>query len=102
MRRVEVVLHGIIVGRRGNHHKGRILVCRRAVRRRRQIQVLLRQIFLDVVILYRRLTLVDHVYFLLYDVNRHYRMMLTEERGNTQTHVTRSCDCYFHNAYGFL
>ena len=76
MARVEIVLYRVIIGRGGYYHEVGILVCRRSVKGGCQVKILFRQVFLDIVVLYRGFALVYQVYFFRYDVNRRYLVVL--------------------------
>ena len=95
MTRVEIILHGVIVGGSGNDHEVRVAVCLGSIQRGGQVQVLLRQVLLDVLVLDGRLAPVDEVHLLRYHVYRRHLMVLAEKRGYTKSYVTCS-------GYGYL
>ena len=102
--RVEVLGSGIVIGRRGDHHKVRVAVCRLRVQCRRQVQLLLRQVFFDVFILNRRFSVVNHLNLFRHDVNRRHLMLLAQQRRNRQPHIARSRNRnlpFFHVSYSF-
>lgn len=96
MARIEIVLDGIIVRRRGNDHELRIAIGGRPVERGLQMQRFFRQIFLDVFVLNGRLAAVYQIDLLGNDIHGHDLMMLGQERGDGQAHIAGSGNCYFH------
>lgn len=96
MARIEIVLDGIIVRRRGNDHELRIAIGGRPVECGLQIQRFLRQILLDVFVLNGRLAAVYQINFLGNDIHGHDLMMLSQQRGNGQAHIAGTCNCYLH------
>lgn len=96
MARIEIVLDGIIVRRRGNDHELRIAIGGRPVERGLQMQRFFRQILFDVLVLNGRLTAVYQIYLLGNDIHGHDLMMLGQERGDGQAHIAGSGNCYLH------
>lgn len=96
MARIEIVLDGVVVRRRGNNHELRIAIGSRPVERGLQMQRFLRQILFDVLVLNGRLAAVYQIYLLGNDIHGHDLMMLGKERGDGQAHIAGSGNCYLH------
>ena len=90
MMRIEVIPYRVIIGRGSDDYEIGILVRRGSIQGGRKVQLLFRQIFLYVFVLYRRLLAVKHLYLFWYDIHRHYQVTLCQQGGNTQSHVTGS------------
>ena len=87
----------IIVGRRCDNNKIRVLVGSFSVQRRRQVQVFLCQILFNVLVLNRRLLVIDKVNFFRDNIHCHDLMVLGQQRGNGQTDIASTCNCDFHS-----
>ena len=95
MARVEIVLLRVVVGRRGDNHEVGIAVGGGPVEGGREVQVLLREVLLDIFILYGRLAPVDHIDLLGDDVDGFHLMVLAEQCGDAQSHVASAGYRYF-------
>ncbi len=73
---VEQILLAVIIRRCCNHNKIRIRISGLRIQRCCQLQLLLRQIFLDILILNRTNPVIDFLYFLRDNINCHHLMML--------------------------
>ena len=82
MRGVEEVLHGIVVGWRGNHHKVSLPIRCHAIKGCLKVKLFLGKELFYVLIADRRFSAVDFVNLLLHHVNSQDMMMLTEQRGD--------------------
>ena len=105
VRRIEIILHRIVVRRSRNHHKVRLPVSRSPVERSRQVQFLFRQILLDILILNRADTVVNLLHFFRNHVYSHHPVMLCQQRSDRQTYIarTRYSDCIvFHHGNALL
>ena len=76
VRRVEIILHRVIVRGSCNHYKIRVPVSRCPVQRSRQVQLLFRQVLFDVFILNRTDAAVDFLHLLRNHVYGRYPVML--------------------------
>ena len=72
----------IVVGRGRYYNKISISVCCLSIQRCSQIQFLLCEVLLDIVILNRRLTVVDHLNLLRNNINCGHLMVLRKQCGN--------------------
>ena len=90
VRRIEIILHRIVVRRSRNHHKVRFPVSRSPVERSCQVEFLLRQILLDILILYRADTFVYLLHLFRNHVDSHHPVMLRQQSSDGQAHITRS------------
>ena len=95
-RGVKEILLAVVVGRSRNDNEVSIFVGGFCTQRCGEIQVLLCEVLLDVLVLNRRLTVVDEVNFFRDDVHCHDLMVLTQQRGNGQTDIAGSGNCNFH------
>ena len=77
----------VVVGGCSNDHKVRIGVGFLCVQRSGQIQLLLSQIFLDVIIPDRRFARVDQCDLFRQDIHRRHMMVLGKQRGNRKPHI---------------
>ena len=93
---VEEVLGAVVVRRGGDDHELGVAVARLPVQRGPEVQRLVRQVFLDVVVLDGRLLVVDHLHALGHDVHGGDGMMLREQRRDTETDVTGPCNGDIH------
>jgi len=92
---VEEVLPAVVVRGRRDDHEVRVRVCLLPVQRGGQVQFLLREVFLDVLVLNRTNTLVDLLDLLRNDVHRGDLVMLRQQRRKRQAHVARSGNSNF-------
>ena len=60
---VKEILLAVIIGRYRDHHEIRILICCLCIQGSCKIQILLSQIFLNILVLDRRLPLIDQIHF---------------------------------------
>ena len=88
--RVEEVLDGVVVRRSGDDHEVGVAVGGSAVERGCQVQLLLCQVFLDVLVLNGRDAVIDFLHFLGDNVDCRHLMVLTEQRGDGQADVARA------------
>ena len=96
--RVEEVLLAVVVRRGGDHHEVRVPVGRLSVKRRRQVQVLFREVFLDLFVLDWGDSVINLFDLLGDDVHGNYFVVLRQQRCDAQSHISRACYCYFHNS----
>ena len=89
---VEKVFHRIVIRRRSDYHKIRILISRRTVKRCSQSQRLLRKKLLDVLVLDWRDALVDFLNLFRYYVNGCHVVVLREECRHRETDVASAGD----------
>jgi len=94
---VEVVLDRVIVGRCRDYDEVGIAISRRTIEGGGKIQILLREIFLYVFILYGRLAVVDEFHFFGNHIHGCYRVVLSEKSRYTEAYIACACYCYFHN-----
>ncbi len=87
MRRVEIILHRIIVGRSGYHNEICPAVSLGAVKRGPQVKILFGKIFLDILILDRRLAPVDGLDFFGDHVNGGDVVVLSEKSRYAESYV---------------
>ena len=87
VRRVEVVLHGVVVGRSGYHHEVGILIRCLAVESGYKVQRFLCQILLYIFVLYRRYAVVQLLYLLGYYVYGCHMVVLRKECCYTQSDI---------------
>jgi len=92
---VEEVLPAVIVRGRSDDHEVRVRVCLLPVQRGGQVQFLLREVFLDVLVLNRTNTLVDLLDLLRNDVHRGDLVMLRQQRRKRQAHVASTGNSNF-------
>ena len=90
MRRVEIVLHRVVVGRCSNNHKVSISISLFAIECSSQVKLLLSQILFYIFILYRRNAVVYLLHLFRYHVNGSNLMMLRQQCGNTHSHISRT------------
>ena len=91
---VEEVPLAVVVRRGCDDHYVGFPVRTLPVERRLQVQGLLRQVALDVLVLYRRLPPVYLIHLLGYHVHRRHMVPLRQERRQRQPHVARPGHCY--------
>ena len=94
---VEEIPLGIVIGRGGDDDDFRIFIGRFPVGGGGEVQILLRQVLLDVLILDRRLPVVHHVHLFRNDIHRHHMVVLGKKGGQRKAHIPRTCYCYIHN-----
>ena len=87
MASVEVVLYRVVVGRGRYHHEIGVPVGRCPIKGRHEVEVLLRKVFLDVVVLDRGFPVVDQVNLLRDDVHRRYVVVLAQKGRDAQAYV---------------
>ena len=80
--RVEVLRVAVVVCRSRYNNKVRISVCNLCIQSCGQVQFLFCEILLDIVILNRGLTVVDHVHLLRDNIHSSHLMVLAEKRSN--------------------
>ena len=68
-RRIEVLGNGIVICRSHNNNKVRIVIGALGIQRCGQVQFLLSKVFLDILILYRGLSIIDKLHFFRDDVH---------------------------------
>lgn len=95
-RGVEVVSDGVIVRRGCDDDKVGTAVSFGGVEGRTKMQVLLCQVFLDILVLDRRLLPVDRFHPFRDDIDRHDVMVLRQQRRKTHPDISRSGNCDFH------
>ena len=88
--RIEIIPYRVVVCGSRNDNEIGITVCGGTIQCSCQSQFLLCQVFLDILILDGRLPTVQLLHLLRYHVHRHNRMMLRQQSGDTQSHVTGS------------
>ena len=91
----------VVVGGCSDDNKVRIGVSCLCVQRSGQIQLLLSQIFLDVVIPDRRFARVDQYDLFRQDIHRRHMMVLGKQRGNRKPHIAGPGHCnliFFHSS----
>ena len=98
-RGIEEIFLAVVVGRRGNDHKVRVLICGFCLQRRSQIQFLFNEMLLYVLILNGRLLLMDQLYRFWNNIHRRYMMVLCQQSGNGQADIAGSCYCSFHRRF---
>lgn len=96
MRSVKVVLHRIIIGRRCYHHEVGIAVSIAPVERSNEIEMLLGEVFLNVVVLYWRDAIIDFFHLLGYNVHSLDLMVLGKKRGYAHAHITGACNSHLY------
>ena len=92
---VEEVLDRVIVGGCSNHHNVGISVCGLAVKCGGEAKFFLSEIFFNVLVLDGRNTLVDFLHLFRHHVNGSHLMVLRQQGGYAQSHITCSCHCDF-------
>ena len=85
---VEEVLFAVIVGRSCNDYEIGMLICFFAIQCSGKIQLFFSKILFDVIILDRRLFVINEFYFLWNDIDGCYMVMLGKKCSNRQTYVT--------------
>ena len=101
-RGIKEVLLAIVVGRCCDDNKVCVLIGSFSIKCCCQVQVLLCQILFNVLVLNRRLLVINKVNLFRNNIHRHDLMMLRQQRGNRQTDVTGTCNCDFHSLSPFL
>ncbi len=79
---VKMLSVAIVVGRCGDYNKVRIGVCSLCIQCCGQVQVFLSQIFFDIVILNRRLAVIDQVHLLRDNIHSRHLMVLRKQCSN--------------------
>ena len=92
---IEIVFRRVVVRWRGNHHKVGIFVGRIGIQSGRQSQGLFAQILLDVIVLNGRLAAVDEVNLFGNDVNGHHFVVLCQQGGHAEAHISGAGDSNF-------
>ena len=92
---VEIVFRRVVVRWRGNHHKVGIFVGHVGIQCGRQSQGLLAQILLDVIVLNGRLAMVDEVNLFGNDVNGRHFVVLCQQGGHAEPHISGAGDSNF-------
>ena len=87
-RGVEKVLRAVVVGGSRDDHEIGVAVCAFTIQRGSEVQLLLRKVLLDVIVLDRGLTGVDHVDLRRNNIHRGNLMMLRQKRSQAQANVT--------------
>ena len=95
MRCVEVVLHGVVVGWRGDYHEVGIPVGFGCIGGSPEVELFLCQVFLDVFVLDRRAAVVDEFHLFGNHIHCHHLVMLAQQRGDAQSYIACS-------GYGYL
>ncbi len=88
MRGVEIVAHGVVVGRGGYDYKVGVAIGRRSVKGGCEIERLFGEIFFDILVLDGRLTAVDHLNLFGDYVDGCNMIVLSQKCGYTQAYVT--------------
>lgn len=91
-RGVEKVLRAVVVGGSRDDHEIGVAICAFTIQCGGEVQLLLREVLLDVIVLDRGLAVVDHIDLRRHDVHRGDLMMLRQQRGQAQAHVTGTGD----------
>ena len=99
---IEEILLRIVIGGRCYDHKIGILISRCSIEGGCELQFLLGKIFFYVLVLDGGNARVDLIHLLLNDINHCNGMVLAQQCGNTKTHISCSCYCYFHLLTDFL
>ena len=100
--RIEALRVAVVVCRSRYNNKVRIRVRSLCIQRCSQIQFFLCEILLDVFILNRRFSVVNHLNLFRHDVNRRHLMLLAQQRRDRQPHIARSRNRnfpFFHASY---
>ena len=84
---VKVLGVAIVICGGRNHNKIRIRVCSLCIQRCSQIQILFCQIFFNIVILNRRLPVINHLDLLRDNIHSGHMMMLGKQGRNRQTNI---------------
>ena len=93
---IEIILYGVIVGGCCNHHEVGILISRFAIKRSSKVELLLCQIFLYIIVLYRRDTIVKFLHLFRDYIYCCNMMVLRQQCSYTQTYVASSGYRYFY------
>ena len=96
VRSVKVVLHRIIIGRRGYNHEVGIAVSVATVERSYEIELLLGEVFLNIVVLYGRNTIIDFFHLFGYNVHSLDLMVLGKKRGYAHAHITGASNSHLY------
>ena len=89
-RSIKKIFLTVIVGRSRNDHKIRIRICFLCVQRCGQIQFFFCQILFNILVLNRRLLVVDQFHLFGNDIHRSHLMVLTQQRCNGKSNVASS------------
>ena len=92
---IEIVLYGVVVGWCSNHHEVGFLISCLAIKSSSEVQRLLCQIFLDIVVLDRRNTVIEFLYLFRNYIYCCNMMVLRQQCCYTQTDVASSGYGYF-------
>ena len=92
---IEVVLYRVIVGWCCNHHEVGILISRLAIKSSSKVELLLCQIFLDIIVLYRRYTIIKFLHLFRDYIHCRNMMVLSQQCSYTQTYVASTGHRYF-------
>ncbi len=97
---VEVVAHGVVVGRGGDYDEVGVAVSLCSVERCGEVELLFGEVFLDILVLNGRAAVVDEVDFFGNHVDCCYAVVLREQRGDGETDVSGPGNCYVHFPVG--
>ncbi len=84
---VKKILLAIIVCRRSDNYKISITVCFLGIQSCSQIQLFFRQILFNVLVLNRRLLVIDQFYFLRNNIYRSHLVVLRQQRSNRKANI---------------
>ena len=87
---IKEVLAAVIICRRGHDHHIRITVRRRSIQRRPQIQLMLRQIRLNLRIPDRAAPRINHLHLRRHNIHRRHRIMLRQQHRQRQPDIPRA------------
>lgn len=93
-RRIEEVLLAVIIGGGSDDYKISVSVSRFAIKSGGKIQLLLCEVFLDVIILNRRFTRINHIDLFGDDINRSDLMMLRKQDTEAKAHISCTSNSY--------
>ena len=94
MCRVEIVLNGVVICWSCNNNEICILICCFPVKSSCEVQRLLCQIFLDIIVLDRRNTVIEFLYLFCNYIYCCNMMVLRQQGCYTQTNVASTGYCY--------
>ena len=89
-RGIEEILLAVVVGGRGDDDDLCLGIGIAAVERGRKVEILFGEVFLDVLVLDGRLTLIDEVHLFRHDVDGIDLIVLGKQRSNGQPHIPRT------------
>lgn len=92
---IEIVLYGVVVGGCCDHHEVGILISRLAIKSSSKVEFLLCQIFLYIIVLYRRDTIVKFLHLFKDYIHCRNMMVLSQQYCYTQTDVACTGYGYF-------